>query len=102
MIGTYELAVVVVIAVLLFGPNRIPELARAIGKATGEFKKAQREVERGIHEAEIQVEREERIRRVARDMGIDTQGKTTDELLDAIRAGYRDNTKNDMKTEDKS
>ena len=39
-VGLPEVALVVVVAVLLFGPKRIPELARALGRAVREFKKA--------------------------------------------------------------
>jgi len=86
MIGTYELMVIVVIALLFFGPDRIPELAHTLGKAVGEFKKAQMEVERETHSRSIQKEREERIKKVASEMGIDTKNKNIDELLDEMRS----------------
>ncbi|MDY6960115.1 MAG: twin-arginine translocase TatA/TatE family subunit, partial [Halobacteriota archaeon] len=34
-----------IVVILLFGPNKIPELARSAGKFMGEFTRAQREVE---------------------------------------------------------
>lgn len=37
-----EIAIVVVIAVLLFGADRIPKLARSMGEAKKEFEAAQR------------------------------------------------------------
>jgi len=43
--GGMELAVILLIAVLLFGANKIPELARSTGEAMGEFKKGREEVE---------------------------------------------------------
>ena len=46
-IGPMEIMVILLIVLLLFGAKRIPELARSLGKASFEFKKAQRE----IHEA---------------------------------------------------
>ena len=39
-IGGYEILVILLVVLLLFGPKRIPELARALGKASHEFKKA--------------------------------------------------------------
>lgn len=40
-----ELLVIVLLAVLLFGANKIPDLARATGEATGQFKQAKTEAE---------------------------------------------------------
>ena len=39
-IGFTEILVILVVVLLLFGAKRIPELARAFGKASYEFKKA--------------------------------------------------------------
>ena len=39
MLGTWELILIVVIVVLLFGAKRIPEVARGIGKGIKEFRK---------------------------------------------------------------
>lgn len=42
MIGTQELIVILIVALFLFGPQKLPDLARSLGSAMGEFKKAQR------------------------------------------------------------
>jgi TatA/E family protein of Tat protein translocase len=39
-IGTQELIIILVIALLIFGPKKLPELARSTGKAINEFRKA--------------------------------------------------------------
>jgi sec-independent protein translocase protein TatA len=39
-----ELFVVGVIALLIFGPRRLPEMGNALGKALGEFKKSMNDV----------------------------------------------------------
>jgi TatA/E family protein of Tat protein translocase len=39
-IGLQELLLIMVIALLVFGPKRLPELGRAIGRATREFRRA--------------------------------------------------------------
>lgn len=49
--GMPELMVVLGIAVLIFGAKRIPEIARSMGKAVNEFKKAGKEIREGIEEA---------------------------------------------------
>lgn len=43
--------VVLIAIVLLFGPKKLPELARALGKATGEFQRGRAEIEREIRAA---------------------------------------------------
>ncbi len=45
MIGTAELIAIIVAALFLFGPQKLPGLARSLGGAMGEFKKAQRAAE---------------------------------------------------------
>ena len=48
--GGPELLVILLIAVLLFGANKIPQLARSSGEALGEFKKGREEVEQELDE----------------------------------------------------
>jgi TatA/E family protein of Tat protein translocase len=43
-IGVPELLIIVAIALIVFGPNKLPELAKAFGRAMREFKKATEEV----------------------------------------------------------
>lgn len=39
-IGMQELAIIFVLALLIFGPKRLPELARTVGKGLAEFRRA--------------------------------------------------------------
>lgn len=50
-IGGPELMVIMFIVLLLFGANRMPELARGIGKSLREFKKAASGVEEEVRRA---------------------------------------------------
>ena len=43
-IGTPELAIILVLALIFFGPKRLPEIGRALGSAIRELKKASREL----------------------------------------------------------
>jgi TatA/E family protein of Tat protein translocase len=43
-IGLPELLVIIAIALVVFGPDKLPELAKAFGRALREFKKATEEV----------------------------------------------------------
>jgi sec-independent protein translocase protein TatA len=46
MIGISEIVFILVIVVLVFGARRIPEIAKALGRAAHEFKKAKTEIEK--------------------------------------------------------
>ena len=50
--GGMEMMVILLIAVLLFGANKIPKLARSTGEAMGEFKKGRQEIEEELQEAQ--------------------------------------------------
>jgi sec-independent protein translocase protein TatA len=43
--GGPELLIILAIAVLLFGANKLPDLARSSGQAMGEFKRGRQELE---------------------------------------------------------
>lgn len=43
-IGVPTLILIIVLALLLFGPNKLPELGRAFGKTLREFKKGARDI----------------------------------------------------------
>jgi sec-independent protein translocase protein TatA len=48
--GTQEMMIILLIAVLLFGANKIPKLARSTGEAMGEFQKGREEVEQELQD----------------------------------------------------
>ena len=56
-IGMPELIVIFVIALIIFGPKKLPDLGRALGRGLSEFKKASEELKAGI-EAEVRAAEE--------------------------------------------
>ncbi|PYR65932.1 MAG: hypothetical protein DMF88_18090, partial [Acidobacteria bacterium] len=54
-IGMPELIIILVIALIIFGPRKLPELGRSLGRSINEFKKASNEL-RSTLEEEIRVE----------------------------------------------
>jgi TatA/E family protein of Tat protein translocase len=54
-LGIPELLLIFVVALIVFGPKKLPEIGRTLGKAMGEFKKATDDFKNTI-EREVQVE----------------------------------------------
>lgn len=50
-IGPWELVLVLVIALIIFGPGKLPEVAKSVGKGINEFKKASNDVKQQVQEA---------------------------------------------------
>ncbi len=87
MIGYPEMILILVIALFLFGPNKLPEMARSLGKAAGEFKRAQIEAEHEMNKAmnEPLDDKESKIKKLAVEMGLDVNNKTLEQLVEEIR-----------------
>jgi len=111
--GSEWIILVVIVVVLLFGAKKLPELAKSIGRATGEFQKGKVAAEKELKEmegvagdvkqtvtvttpptaqptqpttppakaAESEIDR---LIRVAKELGIKTEGKTEAELKEEI------------------
>ena len=58
-IGTTELLVILVVALIVFGPRKLPEMGRMLGKSLGEFKRASDDFKR-TWEREVDLDRYER------------------------------------------
>lgn len=95
-VGPMELIilVVIIVALLLLGPTKIPELARGIGRAMGEVKRGRQEIEREIqrelYSGETQVRKiapSNSVLKAARELGVDVEGRPESEVkLDIVRA----------------
>jgi len=87
--------IILFVVVLLFGAKKIPEIAKALGRARGEFEKGKQEIEKEIKEAsqapskkEEESEREKLIK-AANALGISTYGKTNEQLREEIQAALK-------------
>ena len=54
-IGMPELVIILVLALIIFGPRKLPELGRSLGRSIGEFRRASNEL-RSTLEEEIRIE----------------------------------------------
>jgi TatA/E family protein of Tat protein translocase len=66
-IGLPELVIILVVALIVFGPKKLPELARALGRGMSEFKKASEEIKDSLN-------LNEELREVKRDLDDSVQG----------------------------
>jgi sec-independent protein translocase protein TatA len=57
-LGITEIILIVLAIVILFGGKKIPELARALGRASHEFKKAKQTIENEVNEIRETSEKE--------------------------------------------
>ena len=62
-IGLPELVLIMVLALLVLGPQRLPEVARMLGRAYGQLRRASEEFQRTIHQDIATIERQEKTNR---------------------------------------
>ncbi len=86
MVGYQEILILVGLALLLFGPSKLPELARAMGKATTEYKKGIKEAKQSIFQDEADNFSSEDIQliKAAKELGIPTEGRSIEEIASDI------------------
>ena len=90
-IGPNELLLILVLVFILFGASKLPELARSLGRAKAEFKKAEREAELELIEFERQLregkyKKREELEKVAKELGVSTEGKSDEEIIKEIKS----------------
>jgi len=57
-LGFQELIIIFVVALLVFGPKKLPEVGRSLGRGLAELKKAMRGIQDTIREEESQIRKE--------------------------------------------
>lgn len=57
-LGVTEITLILIVVILLFGGKRIPELARAFGRASAEYKKAKEMIKKETDEIKETIEQE--------------------------------------------
>ncbi len=105
MLGGPEVVIIIAVGLLLFGPKKLPELARSIGRAVGEYQKAVKEFEHEVDSTRKDVLGDggstpsgpartpgarkktgpsPQLLKIAKNLGIDTANKTESQLLAEI------------------
>jgi sec-independent protein translocase protein TatA len=77
-IGMPELIVIMVIALIIFGPRKLPELGRSLGRSLNEFKRASNELKHTLDE-EIRVEEQKTEQKAAEQRSTESGSTLEDE-----------------------
>lgn len=56
-LGITEIILILIVVLVLFGGKKLPELARGIGKAQAEYKKAKEAIEDEVNEFKAEIEK---------------------------------------------
>ena len=77
-----ELIIIFVVAIIVIGPKKLPDVAKALGKGVGEFKKATRELKESINFDETVSDIKESI---DMDVGINDIKGVMDDIVDSVK-----------------
>lgn len=72
-IGSTELIVILIVALIVIGPAKLPEMAKSLGKALGEFRRVSTDVKRTIEMEAEQAEQKEKTAQAKKELFPDAQ-----------------------------
>ncbi len=103
-IGMPELIIIMAIALIVIGPKKLPDLARAIGKGLAEFRKATQEIKESLNiEEELKDAKEDLIDSISGlDEPFDLEPPQSPEEKKPYYEGYDNAQEGNMKTENLS
>jgi len=90
-LGLQEITLIlVVVVVLIFGAGKIPQLAKSIGRARGEFEKGKFESEEEVRKAredskKTEATEREKLENAAKALGLNVEGKSDEELREELK-----------------
>ena len=87
-LGTPEILIILAIALLILGPTKLPQLARALGESIREFRKAssgvlEEEEKNVVKQLQKEVSSDiddETLKKIAEKLGVSVEGKCSEEL----------------------
>ena len=81
MIGTQELILILAILLIVFGPKKLPELARDLGRAVQEFKKASKDIVDSVSET-LKDDEGNTILKIVDKLDTDKEGKAIKDIFE--------------------
>jgi sec-independent protein translocase protein TatA len=100
-IGMQEMVVIFLVALVLFGPKKLPELAKTIGKAVTEFRRAQSDLKATFQREMQSIEREnESLKEVTRQTAAELASYSEIDLTGGSNSSYETHARTDEFTPD--
>jgi len=85
LIGPWEIALILIVVLIIFGPKKLPQLARAVGDAIRQYRAASEpSEEQPKRREEEESKSQELLIETAKKLGIETKGKTSDQIQEEI------------------
>ena len=106
ILGSEWIIIVLVALIALFGTNKLPDVAKKLGRTVGEFNRTKSEIQNqisGIANANLNItspvqNERQKLEFMAKSLGIDFAAKTDDEIRNAIAEKmHADSTEKDRK-----
>jgi sec-independent protein translocase protein TatA len=90
--GSEWMIIIFVALIVLLGTNRLPEVSRKLGRVVGEYTKAKNDIQKQFQDfsnSNLEIsgpvkDEREKLEVIAKSFGINSVGKTTDELKEII------------------
>lgn len=82
-IGPWELVLILLIALIVFGPGKLPDVAKGLGKAVNEFKSASNGIQKQFQDALKEEEPQKPIEATAAPAEKEAGSETTQEVTEA-------------------
>jgi sec-independent protein translocase protein TatA len=74
-LGMQEIIVIFILALIVFGPRKLPELGKSLGKGLAEFKKASNELKQ-TWEEEVRLDKErEEMSKILKDTSVESKDR---------------------------
>ncbi|MDD4650069.1 MAG: Sec-independent protein translocase protein TatB [Desulfoplanes sp.] len=88
-IGTTEILIILVVALIVIGPKKLPDVARTLGKALGEFKRMSSDVKRTIDLESERAEEKQRTKQAEKELFPEKADAGTSTASDATSASAK-------------
>jgi TatA/E family protein of Tat protein translocase len=85
MVGTQEIILILAILLFVFGPKKLPKMAKDLGRAIQEFKQASTTIVDTASSALQEEDAGDTLIKIAKNLGIETDNKTVSQIIEELQ-----------------